>query len=152
VWVCWLHVFFFPAPLTTTEIIVMSDTPVPPPLPLSASTPETPNPQAPKSNKGIGCLGIIILLCVIGWIADMAGCNSTSPAFDAGYQVGMAAGKVDGAPGRTAPSQDALHSAARRYLKDSDYANASEGDQEKYTDGFEGGYEVGFKEASKPAF
>jgi hypothetical protein len=60
----------------------MSDTP--------ASTPETPNPQASTSNKGIGCLGIIILLCVIGWIADMAGCNSTTTQDSGSKQMSKA--------------------------------------------------------------
>lgn len=40
--------------------------------------------QAPKAGKGIGCLGIIIAICVIGWIADMAGCDENPPEVDSG--------------------------------------------------------------------
>jgi hypothetical protein len=91
---------------------------------------------------------------VIGWIADETGCNSdsVSPAFDAGYRLGVAAGKIDDASERNPPSESDLASAARQTLKGSEYAGAAEADQEKFVDGFKSGYEVGFKESSKPAF
>jgi len=37
-------------------------------------------------------------------------------------------------------------------LKPPAYANGSDADKEKFTDGFKSGYEIGFKQAAKPAF
>lgn len=110
--------------------------------------------QQAKAGKGFGCLGIIIVSALLAWILDIAGCNSgsVSPAFSAGYAVGQAAGKIDGAPGRRPPSDGDLNIAARQTLRSSEFANGSQEDQEKYMDGFKSGYESGFKEASKPAF
>jgi hypothetical protein len=48
----------------------MSDSTAPAP-----SSP-TPAPQSPQFKKAFGCVGAIILLLAIGWLADMAGCDS----------------------------------------------------------------------------
>ena len=122
----------------------------PPSPPTGAEAPK----QAGKPGKGMGCLALIILCILIGWVADESGCGSgdVSPAFDAGYRLGLAAGKIDGAPGRNPPSESELDGSARQALKGSEYTGGADADREKYVDGFKGGYEVGFKESSKPAF
>lgn len=45
------------------------------------TAPQPPSSQLPKISKGAGCLTVIILFCLVAWIADMAGCNksTTSP-------------------------------------------------------------------------
>jgi hypothetical protein len=77
--------------------------------------------------------------------------DSKSP-FSAGYDIGVTSGKLDGGPGRTAPSADYLNALAHNMLAGSEFANKSESDKESYMDGVRAGYESGFKDASKPAF
>ena len=44
-----------------------------------AQAPPTAAPATTKVGKGcMGCLGVIVLLLLIGWIGDMAGCNRGS--------------------------------------------------------------------------
>ncbi len=54
---------------------------------MSDITTPAPQPEKPKISKTAGCFGVIILICVIGWIADMAGCNPSSTTSESGSHV-----------------------------------------------------------------
>jgi hypothetical protein len=90
----------------------------------------------------------------VGWIAAITGCSDDydSPAYTEGYRRAEASGKADGGSGRTSPTKSDLDSWAQDALKRSRYATASASDREKYIHGYKNGYEIGFKDASKPAF
>ena len=62
------------------------------------------------------------------------------------------AAKLDGGSGHKTPTEADLDFAGRMALKGSAYEKASASDQEKYIHGFKNGYEIAFKDASKPAF
>ncbi|MGA2862959.1 MAG: hypothetical protein ABSF95_00560 [Verrucomicrobiota bacterium] len=127
-----------------------------PPAPTPGTAPAQPSagpPQKQKqAGKGLGCLGwlgIIVFCVLIGWIADMAGCNTETPHSDS-YQAGFTVGRMEGLmayrSGKPHASQEDLDASARRTMGGVQF-DPAKGGLKDWILGYQVGYDIGWDQA-----
>ena len=130
--------------------------PAPPAVPEKQTGPgvaaaTAPSPPKGKAGKGcLGCLGVLVICMLIGWIADMAGCNSPpkmSDAFKAGEYLGQIEGHMAYNGGRSHASDDELDGVARRVTANMTF-NAPDG-RNDWILGYKVGYSLGWDRAKE---
>ncbi len=135
---------------------------IPPAEPQSAGAVPTPTPgaapaqpssavsqQQKQGGKAAGCLVILVVVALIAWIADMAGCNSEtkhSDSYNAGFLVGRMEGLMAYSSGKAHASPEDLDASARRTMGGVQF-DPAKGGLKDWILGYQIGYDIGWDQA-----
>jgi hypothetical protein len=111
------------------------------PLPVQRTNVPTTAPKQP-GKVWAGCVGIFVVLTIIGIIGMIFGLDEMSESWKAGYQVGLLEGNVAYNSGARRSSDDDLDAAARRITARVSFDSPEKRDE--WIRGYKAGYGAGW--------
>lgn len=119
--------------------------PTPPPQYQPTSQPQPLATKLTGSKGCIGCLGIIILCVLIGWVIDLSGCNTEtahSDSYQAGHKVGFVDGNMAMQQARPRATGEQKEEVAWSYA--SRFTSETQEAKKDWVEGYKAGWDAGY--------